>query len=267
MVQARPGSRLMLGMRVDATSYADAADRILSWAESGDSRYVCAATVNNAMEAHDRPEFKRTMNEADLVTPDGMPLVWGLRLLGVAGQTRVYGPDLTPLVCEMASDRGVPVGFYGGSPEALKTLVETMKRRFPALEIAYAWSPPFRDLSPEEEARIVEEINGSGARVLFIGLGTPKQEEWMMRARGDVRAVMVGVGAAFDFLSGMKKQAPRWMQARGLEWLYRLTHEPRRLWRRYVYRNPRFVILFGAQVLREKAGSGRLSIARRGVSR
>jgi N-acetylglucosaminyldiphosphoundecaprenol N-acetyl-beta-D-mannosaminyltransferase len=236
-------------MRVDATSYAHAREEILRWAESGESRYVCVATVNNVIEAHDNPEYGAMMEAADLVTPDGMPLVWGLRLLGVPGATRVYGPDLTPAVCELAAERGVLVGFYGGTEHVLRDLTENLTRRYPGLDIAYCFSPPFRPLASEEERQAVDDVNRSGARILFVGLGTPKQEQWMAARKGDVDAVMIGVGAAFDFLAGAKRQAPRLLQRAGLEWLYRLVHEPRRLWRRYLYRNPRFVALLLAQLL------------------
>jgi N-acetylglucosaminyldiphosphoundecaprenol N-acetyl-beta-D-mannosaminyltransferase len=242
-------TRRIVGTRVDATSYGDATGRILDWARAGESRYVCVATVNNVMEARHRPMFKRVMNEADLVTPDGMPLVWGLRLLGISEATRVYGPDLTPVVCAAAADAGIPVGFFGGTAAVLDALSANMRQRFPKLQIAYRWSPPFRPLSPEEEDRVTGDVAASGARILFVGLGTPKQELWMAGHRGRLPAVMVGVGAAFDFLAGAKKQAPRWMQGLGLEWLFRFTQEPRRLWRRYLFGNPRFVVLFIAQVI------------------
>lgn len=242
-------SRHILGMRVDGTTYGDAADRVLAWARMGESRYVCVATVNNVMEAYDDPSFRRTMNEADLVTPDGMPLVWGLRLLGVDDAERVYGPELTPIVLKRAENEGIPVGFFGGAPGALLELEAWARSAYPRLQVVYRHSPPFRPLSPDEDAREVEEIAGSGARILLVGLGCPKQERWMASHRGSVQAVMVGVGAAFDFLTGRKRQAPRTMQRAGLEWLFRLVTEPRRLWRRYLRHNPRFVVLFGMQVV------------------
>jgi N-acetylglucosaminyldiphosphoundecaprenol N-acetyl-beta-D-mannosaminyltransferase len=255
---ARPGAqveaRRILGMRVDATSYPHAARTILNWARQGESRYVCVATVNNVIEAYDDPEYRALMEDGDLVTPDGMPLVWGLRLLGVPTATRVYGPDLTPVVCQLAAEQGIPVGFYGGDQEVLDELTARLGRRFPGLEVAYRASPPFRPLTPDEERHTVEELGRSGARILFVGLGTPKQERWMAAHKDEVRAVMVGVGAAFDFLAGRKRQAPRLLQRLGLEWLHRLVHEPRRLWRRYLHRNPRFVALFAAQLLRERRG-------------
>ena len=243
-------TRRVLGMRVDATSYEHAATEILGWASSGESRYVCIATVNNVIEAHDNPAYQRVMEHADLVTPDGMPLVWGLGLLGVRGATRVYGPDLTPILCERAAAAGIPVGFYGSTPEVLADLTTNLARQYPDLQVGYTYSPPFRPQTPDEDAVVRERIAQSGVRLLFVGLGTPKQELWMA-ANGDVRTVMVGVGAAFDFIAGHKRQAPNLLQDLGLEWLFRLFNEPRRLWRRYLYRNPRFVVLFAAQLLKQ----------------
>jgi N-acetylglucosaminyldiphosphoundecaprenol N-acetyl-beta-D-mannosaminyltransferase len=201
------------------------------------------------MEGHDEPAFQAVMNEADLVTPDGMPLVWGLRLLGCKGATRVYGPDLTPIVLARAAADGLPVGFYGGSPEVLEQFVHAMTARFPELKAAYAFSPPFRPLTPAEDQQVVQEINSSGARILFVAIGNPRQELWMAAHRGKVQGVMLGVGAAFDFLAGAKPQAPRWMMRIGTEWIFRLITEPRRLWKRYLKHNPRFVLLFLMQLL------------------
>jgi N-acetylglucosaminyldiphosphoundecaprenol N-acetyl-beta-D-mannosaminyltransferase len=247
-----PDSRYVLGMRVDGTSYADASDRVMAWAQAGESRYLCASSVNNVMEAHDDPSFREVMNGADLVTPDGMPLVWALRILGVSHATRTYGPNLTELLCERAAREGVPVAFYGGSEDVLKALQDRALERWPGLEVAYAYSPPFRPLTDQEHLGIIEAINDSGARIVFVGLGTPKQDRWMAANKGQIHAAMLGVGAAFDFIAGHKKQAPPAMQKLGLEWVFRLVTEPRRLWRRYLYHNPRFVVLFGTQVLKQK---------------
>ena len=242
----------IVGMKVDPTSYERAATIITDWARGGASKYVCVATVNNVMESYDSPEFHSVMNQADLVTPDGMPLVWGLKLLGHRSATRVYGPDLTPALLEMAGEKGIPIGFYGASPQVLSRLVKVVQKRFPKVEIAYSYSPPFRPLTAEEDEQVVADINNSGTGILFIGLNTPKQDFWMAAHKGRVQAVMVGVGAAFDFLAGSKPQAPRWMMRYGLEWLFRLATEPRRLWKRYLKHNPRFVVLFALQLLRHK---------------
>jgi N-acetylglucosaminyldiphosphoundecaprenol N-acetyl-beta-D-mannosaminyltransferase len=243
-------SRLVLGTRVDATSYGDAADRVRRWAMRGESRHVCCANVHMVMEGMDDPAFRAVVNGADLVTADGMPLAWALRLLGVRGAPRVYGPELMLAVCARAGSEGIPVGLLGGTPEALAALEAALARRFPRLRIVHRASPPFRPRSVEERQAARREIAASGARILFVGLGCPKQERWMAAERGRLPAVMLGVGAAFDFISGRKAQAPAPLGRLGLEWAFRLAAEPRRLWRRYLVHNPRFVALFALQLAR-----------------
>jgi N-acetylglucosaminyldiphosphoundecaprenol N-acetyl-beta-D-mannosaminyltransferase len=227
-----------------------AAQQVLAWAQAGESRTVCAANVHMAMEAHDDPTFAQVVNGADLVLPDGMPLVWGLRLLGVQGATRACGPDLTLEVCQRAAQEGLPVGFHGARPEVLAALCANLQRRFPGLTISYAQSPPFRPLTNAEAAHSLAALQASGARILFVGLGCPRQEQWMAAHRGHIPAVMLGVGAAFDFHAGTLRQAPRWMQRSGLEWAFRLAQEPSRLWKRYAKHNPRYLALLGLQALR-----------------
>lgn len=236
-------------MKVDVTTYGRACKRIVRWAENRESRYVCAANVHMVMEAYDDPAFLQDVNGADLTTPDGMPLVWALRILGGGPASRVYGPDLMLAVCEEAALTGIPIGLFGGAEDVLSQLCERLAGQLPDLRVAYAWSPPFRPLSPEEEEEAVEAINSSGARILFVGLGCPRQEKWMARHRGRIQAVMLGVGAAFDFLAGSKPQAPRVLQNLGFEWLFRLACEPKRLWRRYAYHNPRFLWLFASALM------------------
>lgn len=243
------GSRNVLGMRVDATSYADATRRILGWARGGESRFVCVANVHMTMECFDDPDFQRVVNGADLVTPDGVPLVWALKALGIKEQTRVYGPDLTLHVCEGAARDGVPVAFYGGTEESLQELQQALRKRFPNLKIACAISPPFRPLEVIEDEKYTSALRASGARILFVGIGCPKQERWMAAHQHQISAVMLGVGAAFDFHTGRVKQAPQWIQRVGMEWLFRLLMEPRRLWKRYFKHNPRFVLFFILQLL------------------
>jgi len=249
--------RYVLGTRLDGTSYPDAAKRVMQWAAEHISRYVCICNVHMVMEAHDSPDFQKLVNAADLVTPDGMPLVWMLRRLGLKEQTRVYGPDLTLHVCEAAAEAEIPVGLYGGTQEALDALQQSYRAQFPRLQIAYAYAPPFRPLTREEDEAVVQAINDSGARVLLVGLGCPKQEYWVAQHRDRVQAVMLAVGAAFDFHSGRVRQAPHWMQRWGLEWVFRLLMDPRRLWRRYFKNNPRFLGLAAWQLL---AGTGRPSV-------
>jgi N-acetylglucosaminyldiphosphoundecaprenol N-acetyl-beta-D-mannosaminyltransferase len=254
-------SRSILGMRVHATSYADAVQRIAAWAEARESRYVCEAPVHMVMESYDSTEYRAVINGADLVTPGGMPIVWMMRLLGVQRQPRVYGPAMTLLVCEHAAKHGLRVGFYGGTEKSLTALVTEVKRRYQGIQVVYAFSPPFRPVTPEEDAKVRAEIETSGAQILFVGLGCPKQERWMAEHRTadnrlGVRAVMMGVGAAFDFISGEKRQAPFWMQSIGTEWLFRLCTEPRRLWFRYFWHNPRFVALAMLQLAGAPEGAG-----------
>jgi len=245
-------SRFIVGMRVDATSYGDATDRIMAWATNGESRMVCAASVNNVMETRESGDFLDVMNRADLVTPDGMPLVWGLKLLGAKNPTRTYGPTLTQILFDRAEVSGVPVGFYGGAPQVLDDLLEVARREWPQLKVVYANSPPFRSLTAEERQQEVADINASGARILFVGIGSPKQDRWMDSNKNQIGSVMLGVGAAFDFIAGAKKQAPSILQRLGLEWFFRLVSEPHRLWRRYLVRNPRFLYHFGLQLVRAK---------------
>lgn len=244
-------SRRVLGMRIDGTSYAEAVDAITHRAETGVGAMVCVSTVHMVMEAFDDPRYRRMVNAADLVTPDGMPLVWALRSLGVSGASRVYGPALTGLLCRRAETLDIPVGFYGGDQKVLDELVQRLSARFPRLRVVFAVSPPFRELSEEEDESVVDAIEASGTKLLFVGLGCPKQERWMSEHRGRLPCALLGVGAAFDFLAGAKRQAPRWMQGSGLEWLFRLASEPRRLWRRYLFGNPRFLTYFTVQWLRE----------------
>jgi N-acetylglucosaminyldiphosphoundecaprenol N-acetyl-beta-D-mannosaminyltransferase len=189
-----------------------------------------------------------------LAVPDGQPLVWALHALGHPRATRVYGPDLMVRFCARAARSGTPMYLYGGrTPEALALLESRLRERFPGLRIAGGFSPPFRALSSEEEERAIAEINSSGAAVVWVGTGQPKQEKWMLRMRPRLDApLLVGVGAAFDFHAGLVSQAPPWMQRNGLEWVYRLAREPRRLWRRYARYNPRFLAGFLRQVVRHR---------------
>jgi N-acetylglucosaminyldiphosphoundecaprenol N-acetyl-beta-D-mannosaminyltransferase len=241
---------MILGVRVDATNYSDASARIVKWARERRSCYVCCAPVSSIMEARRSAEYAAVMAGSALVTPDGMPLVWLLRAMGVPRAVRVYGPDLMVAVLSSAAAEGIEIGFYGGTRQALAKLQDNCRRRFPALKIVYAESPPFRALARDEDERVRAAIENSGARILFVGLGSPKQDHWMFEHCSRLSAVMLGVGAAFDFLSGTKLQAPRWMQQSGLEWLFRLMTEPRRLWRRYLFQNPSFAVLAIAQLIR-----------------
>ena len=244
--QASP--RRILSARIDPTSYQDASARIVAWVAERKPRYICVANVHVVNETLDDPAMREIVNAADLVTPDGMPLVWLLRWRGVPEATRVYGPTLTLFVCEAAAAAGIPVGFYGGTSSANRGIVAETQRRFPRLKVAYAHSPPFRPLTPEEDERDVRRIVDSGARILFVGLGCPKQEKWMARHRDRLPLVQLGVGAAFAFHAGEVRQAPAWIQRIGMEWAFRLAMEPRRLWKRYLVGNTRFVWLIAMRM-------------------
>lgn len=239
----------IIGTTISSTNYFEAVKDTLKWASKNESRYICIANVHMLMEAYDSTRYAEIINAADLVTPDGMPLVWLMRKKGNPEQQRVYGPTLMLHVLEAATRDNIPVGFYGSTPEVLETLQKKLLQRFPKLKISYVYSPPFRETTPQEDMEIINQINASNALILFIGLGCPKQEKWMSEHRGKVNAVMLGVGAAFDFHAGLKSQAPAWMQRNGLEWLFRLITEPRRLWKRYLYHNPRFIFLSIADLL------------------
>jgi N-acetylglucosaminyldiphosphoundecaprenol N-acetyl-beta-D-mannosaminyltransferase len=246
--------RYILGMRVDATSYEDATQRILNWAVTGKNCYVCAANVHMTMETWDNPKFAQVVNNAALVTPDGMPLVWSLAWLGVKNTSRVYGPTLALHVCEAAAKSGTSIALYGGTEESLVDFVNFLHKSFTGISIVCQISPPFRPLTTEEDLAYIQQIIDSGAKILLVGIGCPKQEFWMAAHQEQIQAVMLGVGAAFDFYSGRVRQAPSWMQKLGLEWLFRLLVEPRRLWKRYFKHNPRFVFFFLIQWLASKLG-------------
>jgi N-acetylglucosaminyldiphosphoundecaprenol N-acetyl-beta-D-mannosaminyltransferase len=229
-------------------------DWMASMIAIGERGYVTAAAVNLVMSAHEDPETMAAVLQATLAVPDGQPLVWALRALGHSHATRVYGPDLMANFCARAASDGTPMYLYGGRDElALKLLETRLRERFVGINLVGGYSPPFRALSDEEEERVIAEIDGSGAAVVWVGIGQPKQEKWMAHMRPRLQApLLMGVGAAFDFHAGLVPQAPPWMQRNGLEWTYRLSREPRRLWRRYARYNPRFVVGFARQYLRER---------------
>lgn len=229
---------------------------VVAWMEatiaSGARGYITAAAVNLVMSAREEPDTATAVRGATLAVPDGQPLVWALRALGNRRATRIYGPDLMAAFCAHAAERKIPIYLYGGrTPEALALLQARLRERFPGLPIAGSYSPPFRALSQEEREEVAQRIDASGAAVVWVGIGQPKQERWMYEMRPRLGApLLAGVGAAFDFHAGLVRQAPPWMQRAGLEWAYRLTREPKRLWRRYARHNPRFIAAFAAQYAR-----------------
>lgn len=244
MVMARFGRADILGVSVSAINTIQAIQAIDRWICQREQHYVCVTGVHGIMESQRDAKLKQIHNSAGLVTPDGMPLVWLSRLQGLSWVERVYGPDLMLAVCQHSLVAKYRHYFYGGDQGVAETMVSRLRQQFPGLQVAGSWSPPFRALTHDEDEEAVRLINLTEPDIVWVGLSTPKQEYWMHEHLGRLTApVMVGVGAAFDFHAGVKKQAPRWMQRSGLEWSFRLMSEPRRLWRRYLINNPAFLWL------------------------
>lgn len=246
----------VLGVGVSATSYAEVVTRCAEWIsersvpEALRARYICITSVHGIMEARRSPALREVLNAADTVTPDGMPLVWALRSFGAGDQQRVYGPDLMLHLCRRAESEGHRIFLYGGRPDNVEALCANLRKKFPNLILAGTYSPPFRPLTVEEDKEIRSRIASARPDLIFVGISTPKQEMWMAAHAGAFPGtVMIGVGAAFDFHAGRVRQAPKWMQARGLEWFFRLTQEPRRLWKRYILVTPLFLPCWGLQKL------------------
>jgi N-acetylglucosaminyldiphosphoundecaprenol N-acetyl-beta-D-mannosaminyltransferase len=255
-VSATPEKIDVLGVGVSATSYNTVVATCAEWIrerspEQGTAgRYICVTSVHGIMEARNDSDFRAILNRADIVTPDGMPLVWALRSFGAKNQERVYGPDLMLHLCANAEIRAHRVFLYGGRPDTLDTLCDNLQKRFPNLILVGRYSPPFRPSTDEEDHEICRLILATAPDVIFVGISTPKQELWMARhSRSFPGVAMIGVGAAFDFHAGRVRQAPEWMQSRGLEWLFRLAQEPARLWKRYVLITPWFLPCWGMQKL------------------
>jgi len=244
----------LVGVDVAMIDYAGAMrvmDDLIARRERG---YICAAPVHALMKARDDPEMRAALHGSTLVVPDGMPLVWAANLLGERLEDRVYGPELMLRYTERCVERGYRVWLYGGRDQgSLVQLALSMRRRHPGIQIVGGYSPPFRALTAEEEGEVAQQINDAHPDVLWVGIGVPKQEKWMARMRHRLEVpVMCGVGAAFDFHAGRISMAPSWMQERGLEWIYRIAQEPRRLLPRYLYTNPRFVVAFARQYAAER---------------
>lgn len=232
----------VLGVHVSAIDPAMALERITTWIDHGDRQYVCVTGVHGVGESWNDPALRAIHNRSGLTTPDGMPMVWCGRWAGAKWMRRVYGPDLMLDVLALAAERGWSSFFYGSSDATLAALVDRLAERVPGARVAGTFAPPFRPLTVDEDRSIVERINAARPDLVWVGLSTPKQERWMAEHRDLLAApVLLGVGAAFDFVAGVKRQAPRWMQRSGLEWLFRLVSEPRRLWRRYLVGNARFL--------------------------
>lgn len=227
---------------IDAISWEDAIGRIVAWGAQYQSRYITLCNVHSVVTASRCSQFRTVISQADLALPDGAPVAWALRREGFAKQQRINGPDLMWRYLGVAERIGQTVFFYGSTEETLKKLQERLAVHFPNLRVAGTLSPAFRELTPAEQQSHIDLINRSGANVVFVGLGCPKQEAWMAKHRGKIQAVMVGVGAAFDYHAGTLRRAPLWMQRSGMEWLHRLASEPRRLAKRYSYTNSVFAL-------------------------
>jgi len=231
------------GMRIDATTYEKASEKAFALLSEKKSSFICIANTHVATEAYKSSQYRSVINSADIVTPDGMPLLWCLRLFGAGFSERVCGPDLLFAICCKAEKRGVRVGFYGGRKAIRRLMVQKIKKQYPKLQVVYSYSPPFRDLSDEEEQKIINDIAAVGTQILFVGLGCPKQELWAGNHLGVIPCLMITVGAAFDYIAGTIRRAPKTVQIMGLEWMTRLAQNPRRLWKRYFLRNSLFIYL------------------------
>ncbi|MEM1297562.1 MAG: WecB/TagA/CpsF family glycosyltransferase [Verrucomicrobiota bacterium] len=241
----------VLGVGISALSLERATDEVLRFLETGNQGYVCVTGVHGIIEAQDDPELRRIFNESFLTTPDGVPTVWiGKLIYGFSQMTRVYGPDLMLEIFRNTETRGTKHFLYGGTEGVAEDLRESLLKKFPNAEIVGTYCPPFRDLNEEEEEELFEKVRDSQADVMWVGISTPKQDRFMAKYVHKLPVkLMFGVGAAFDFHTGRVRQAPKWMQRNGLEWAFRLSQEPARLWKRYLTSNPRFVSLFALQFL------------------
>ncbi len=232
----------VLGVEISAVNISLACSVISYWIDQRIRSYVCIVPVATVVECQKDKRYLDIVNNAGMAAPDGMPVVWLGKLSGDKTISRTYGPDLMLAVCQMSQEKGYKHYFYGGTPEACRMLEARLQEKFPRVTISGKRSPPFRDLTEEEDRGVVEEINRLNPDILWIGLGSPRQDYWMAEHRSRLNVpVLIGVGAAFDFLSGKKKQAPRWMRNAGLEWFFRLCSEPRRLWKRYLVGNTQFI--------------------------
>lgn len=246
----RSGSVALLGSPIDALSWEQALGRILRWASARQSRMVCLCNVHVVVSARRDETLARALQIADMSTPDGAPVAWLMRKIGWPEQQRISGPDLMWRLLAEAERLQLPVFLLGSTETTLARLTQRLQQVFPDLQIAGMLSPPFRELSAAEDAQMVEIINNSGARLLFVGLGCPKQEIWMAAQRDRIQAVMLGVGAAFDYHAGVLPRAPQSWQRLGLEWLYRLWREPSRLMKRYLITNSLFLLALPGELWR-----------------
>jgi N-acetylglucosaminyldiphosphoundecaprenol N-acetyl-beta-D-mannosaminyltransferase len=245
-----PPTDEVLGVSLAVTDYDETLDWIEAMVAARDRGYVCVCNVHTVMASQEDPELRTALAGSSLNVPDGQPLVWALNALGHSLERRVYGPELMARACARAADTGLRFYLYGGRDQgALFQLALNLRQRYPGVTIVGGDTPPHRPLTDDERDAVVREINGCRPDVVWVGIGVPKQEKWMVKMRPELEApVLIGVGAAFDFHAGLVRQAPSPIQDAGLEWAFRLAHEPRRLWRRYTRYNPRFLAAFGRQL-------------------
>jgi N-acetylglucosaminyldiphosphoundecaprenol N-acetyl-beta-D-mannosaminyltransferase len=239
----------VLGVGISATSMDEAVATIASWLDGRSREYVCCTSVNGVLQCQRSDELRAIHNHSGLTVPDGMPMVWAGKFAGAREISRVYGPDLMERLCELASQEGWGCFLYGGKPGVAKQVGRRLRRRFPGLKVVGTYSPPFRPLTAAESNEVTQMINSSRAELVWVGISTPKQEVWMAEHinRLEAPVVLIGVGAAFDIYSGRTHRPPKWLGPLGLFWLYRLIQEPRRLWRRYLVGNARFLAAIAKQ--------------------
>ncbi|WP_243409521.1 WecB/TagA/CpsF family glycosyltransferase [Pontibacter virosus] len=235
--------RRLLNSYITTGSFNEFVEQVFWMTDNRDSSYVCFANVHMLVEAYQDPNFNQILNEADVASPDGGPLSKLMKLKYGHQQDRVPGMDLMPRLIEEAAVRGKSVFFYGSTDDVLEAVVATAKAKHPALRVAGHYSPPFRQLTEDEDQSIVDMINDAGADLVFVALGCPKQERWMAEHKGRVKACMLGVGQAYMTYAGLEKRLPKWARDLSLEWTYRLYQEPKRLWKRYLVTNSTFVYL------------------------
>jgi N-acetylglucosaminyldiphosphoundecaprenol N-acetyl-beta-D-mannosaminyltransferase len=240
----------ILGVGVSAINMQQTLDTIHQWINTRDSHYVCVTPAHAVMDCYRSSELRQVYNRSGLTTPDGMAIVWLLKWQGFQKVERVYGPDLLQAVCKQSLSNGYRHYFYGGAPGVAERMSLKLVNRYNGIRIVGLDCPPFRELTPEEDEAVVQRMSAANPDIVWIGIGSPRQERWMVDHLERVGApVMIGIGAAFDFISGNKPQAPRWMQRNGLEWFFRLASEPGRLWRRYLLSYPRFILLVLLQMV------------------
>lgn len=243
----------VLGVRVNVTNLSLASQTISQWIDSRQKTYVCVAPVSTIVDCQKDKKYREIVNNSGMTTPDGMPLVWLGKIRGQKKIKRTYGPDLMLNMCQLSQEKGYRHYFYGSSSQTLDRLQQRLKKKFPSLNIVGSYAPPVRGVRGLEDDDVLRQIDGARPDILWVALGSPKQDYWMHLHRSKLNVpVMIGIGAAFDFLAGTKPQAPVWMRQCGLEWFFRLLSEPRRLWKRYLLGNTEFIYLLAKNTLKNR---------------